>query len=387
MQMTWRFVCLLIWGATGVCPGSDMPIAPGEQIWTSLAIATNGDPILLPVAIGGGVFPFLLDSGSDVHAFDPSLGEHLGAATGTSVASTIDLVDVELERFTIPPLHVGGLFVASSKGDAGLVFDFRRLRQLLEQDVRGTLGAPFFCDKVVQLDFDQGVLRLATRLPTDTDCGTPLPLRLDASGRLWLDDVKIDGRVESFAIATGMNNAVVLHKWLFGKLIAGGQLAVEEGDIEGETIAGVRTARRGRLAKFTCGEYTHCGLLAEEGGINALGLRYLARYTVTVNAQEGQLFLKPGVNFNQPDKIDRTGLDVEKVHDVITVKSVGNGTPAAAAGVKEGDRIVTIDGAASAGMRIMEFNRRLRDSAGQELRLVLDRRGVRIEVTLKIETR
>jgi hypothetical protein len=216
------------------------------------------------------------------------------------------------------------------------------------------------------------------------DLGTPFPLRLDRTGVPWIDGVEVGGRQESFMISTGSNGTMELHKWLFEALVADGHLRIDEGEVRGESIAGPRTARAGWVSTFSCGEYHHQDLLVEEGSLNKLGLGYLSRYVVTVDATGGRIYLRPGKQFNRPDNVNRTGLRAGRISGVLKVTSVKDGTPADLAGLVCGDIILAVNGTSCQHMRLIELNQRLRDSAGQKLTLTVDRQGKQIEVALAV---
>ncbi len=385
MRVIQGTLLLLMCIATGYVMESDHNShSDRDGDWESFPIARGGGAILLPVEVAGEVYPFLLDSGSSHHSLDITLRKHLGIPLGSGIAYGSGASEMHVETFNTPPMRVGTFQMPPPTNGTSPVFDFARVRQALEQDVRGALGAPFFREKLVQIDFDQGILRIADCNNERGDLGKPLPLRLDKSGVPWLDNVRIGSRTESFEIATGKEFRVELHKWLFNALLADGQLRIEKVSSTSETYAGPRTLRRGRLATFFCGGYRHDDVLVHEGDENALGLGYMARYVLTLDVTGGRMYLRPGKRFNQRDNVDRSGLTMDKSDDVLTVVAVSAGTPADLAGVLLGDKISAIDGDSCQGMRLHEFKQRMRDSVGKQLTIKVDRHGRQIEVTMNL---
>jgi len=294
-----------------------------------------------------------------------------------------DASGVRLEIVEAPRIRVGTFQERSPTKTTSLVFDFAPIREGSEQDVRGILAATFFREKLIQFDFDRGVLRVGPREMNHAGLGSPLPLRVDDTGCPWVDNVQVGTRTDSFMIDTGANLTMTVHKWLFGLLLAEGNLR-DAGQATGETVAGSQKSRRAWLNACSWGQYHHRDLLVEERGINSLGLEYLARYVVTIDVTGGWIYLRPGKDFNEPDKVDCTGLEVSKVDGALKVTSVGRGTPADVAGLLVGDTVVAVNGSACQQMRLMVFNKQLRDSFGEKLTLKVDRQGTQIEATLDV---
>ena len=61
-----------------------------------------------------------------------------------------------------------------------------------------------FCrDRIVQLDFDQGVMNVYPRQDDEVDWGAALTLSERDNGSIWLDGVEIGPFRESFLVDTG----------------------------------------------------------------------------------------------------------------------------------------------------------------------------------------
>ena len=124
-----------------------------KDAWETFAVAKGGEPILLPVEIDGEKFQFLLDSGTTHYVFDVSLRKHLGRSVGSATARGGGQSGIRLEEFTTPPFCVGALQVSPPPGGTSPVADFAGIRKVLEWDVRGLLGVPFFQGRLVQFDW------------------------------------------------------------------------------------------------------------------------------------------------------------------------------------------------------------------------------------------
>jgi hypothetical protein len=77
-----------------------------------------------------------------------------------------------------------------------------------------------------------------------------------------------------------------------------------------------------------------------------LGAGILNRFRVLFDYEHDALWLEPGPEFGAPLPRDRAGLNLEREDDVLVVRFVAPGSPAAAAGWQEGDRVRALDGEA-----------------------------------------
>ncbi len=208
--------------------------------WEHFRIARGGDRILLPVELTGKIYPFLLDSGSSHHGFDITLRKHLGNVLEAGTASFGGSSRMRIEKFTTPSLRIGTLVVVAPPDRVSAVLDFARLREAMEQDIRGVIGASFFREKLVQIDFDQGRLSVASRTKKHGYLGKQIPIRIDGDGVSSIDGVQIGDHSESFKIATGAYIGVELHRWLFNALLNDGQMSLEDGQVSMRTLVGQR---------------------------------------------------------------------------------------------------------------------------------------------------
>lgn len=89
------------------------------------------------------------------------------------------------------------------------------------------------------------------------------------------------------------------------------------------------------------------GVLADPNLSGNIGSEIMRRFTVTLDVPAGMLYLRPNSMFSQPFVYNRAGLTVfpdatgQHVTDVIA------GSPAAEAGVKSGDTLISVNGLAA----------------------------------------
>lgn len=355
--------------------------------WEVVSRLTPGEPVTLPVRVAGEIRWFMLDSGSSLHIFDVSLRQHLGAPLGIAPGQASGTSGIQLEKFGTPPMRVGRIQLPPDPKDFSITFDFTMVRKALELDVRGVLGTPFFRGRLIELNFDQGVVRVAKRDDVDTIQGTPLNLRLDSFGVPWVDGLRVANRVESFEVDTGSNGQLVLHKWLFEALAGEDQLEIDSKGNRQETVAGRQISRLGWLSEFSCAGYSHRDLLVAEGISNSLGLGYLSRFVVTIDLSGNRIYLQAGSHVDRQDRIDRSGMEVANVGGELEVREVEDGGPAYAAGIHVGDKVLAIDGTTCKQMRRFTFLKYLQDVEGKVITVKVMRQDQSIEMKLSIPSR
>ncbi|HUY32939.1 MAG TPA: SUMF1/EgtB/PvdO family nonheme iron enzyme [Pirellulales bacterium] len=114
---------------------------------------------------------------------------------------------------------------------------------------------------------------------------------------------------------------------------------------------------------------------------NLLGLAYLSRYLVTFDFPNSVLYLRPGKVYSSPPLFyDLSGLELERQGAATIVAQANRNGPGDAAGLREGDSILAIDGRDTRGMSLFAVERGLRLEGrhdldtrrdGQERRVVL----------------
>jgi C-terminal processing protease CtpA/Prc len=75
-----------------------------------------------------------------------------------------------------------------------------------------------------------------------------------------------------------------------------------------------------------------------------VGAGVLKRFNITFDYPHQQLIFEPNANHDKPDVFDRSGMWLNQSADGFEVMDVIPGGPAATAGIKIGDRVLTIDG-------------------------------------------
>jgi C-terminal processing protease CtpA/Prc len=128
------------------------------------------------------------------------------------------------------------------------------------------------------------------------------------------------------------------------------------------------------------------GVFAQSNFQGALGNDVLKRFTVTLDYPDKLLVLEPNADLKTPFRTDASGLTLLATGDDLRtyeVNTVAEGTPAADAGLKQGDVIEQVDGAPASRMSLGELKQLLIQD-GRSLRLDVHRGTQHLDVTLKL---
>jgi predicted aspartyl protease len=351
---------------------------------TSTPIELHANKPRTPVRVSGaGPFDFLVDTGSIFDLVDTERAQELrivsegdfeagGAGDATMMTSTATNVRLGVGDLELPPQNVE---VAPINAAIGRI-EGRRLD--------GLLGYDFFSRLAVELDYAAGTLSIGRDVR-----GTAVPLRLVRRHPFVHAAFELGGRrfEHEFVVDTGFRSGLVLAAPFVRE-----ESLVELADrtIEATTGAGIggpTVERVGRVARLEIGPFVlesvlvnlsqaQAGTLADRGFGGIIGSEVLRRFTATFDYPGSSLLLEPNAHFDQPFEFDFSGLFLTGA-DWIEVFSVIDGSPAAEAGIRPGDRIV-------GNVPLDELRKSLRAEPGMEHTLEIERGGQRFAVSLRL---
>jgi hypothetical protein len=351
---------------------------------TTSPIELNANKPRTPVRVNGnGPFDFLVDTGSIFDLVDTERAADLGIASegafeaggaGEATMTTSTATDVRLGvgDVDLPPQDVE---VAPINAAIGRL-EGRRLD--------GLLGYDFFSRFAVELDYAAGTLSVVGE-----PRGTEVPLRLVRRHPFVRAAFELGGRrlEHEFVVDTGFRSGLVLAS----PFVREERLAELPGrTIEATTGAGIggpTVERVGRVARLELGPFVledvlvnlsqaKAGTMADQGFGGIIGSEVLRRFTATFDYPASRLLLEPNAQFDEPFEFDLSGLFLIG-GDTAEVFSVVDGSPAAEAGILQGDRVLT-------ELPLDELRKSLRAEPGAERTLELERAGRRFTASFRL---
>lgn len=161
---------------------TEIPIESREGLlWLKAEASPSGEPLSL-----------LLDTGAGVSVLTTTAAERLGLTLGRAV--TVHGVESTLAGHSLKPvsLTTGGVPLPL----IGFSVDLKQFSDSCAVPVDGLLGADFFRDRIVQIDFETQKLRVLATSPTRNNansvplqlrpCGMRVPIRVNGGPSQWV---------------------------------------------------------------------------------------------------------------------------------------------------------------------------------------------------------
>jgi hypothetical protein len=306
---------------------------------------------------GGPPEDFLFDTGASVTVIDSTFAATHGIAThgrmqaaGAGASGSASFADLGSLAVSGP----GGAGVELRDVKVAVMSVNPMFARFFWGEMAGVLGYDFISRFVVTIDYDAHTLVLDDpRSFTYAGHGTALPMKLN--GVVPSVELTLDGKDRGeFRLDVGSSSTVDVHG-PFGRAHGIERRLRQARTVTGAGFGGQFVSVLGRLRRMAIGPYEWKdpmvsvarateGAFASEDFAGNIGNRLLERFRVTFDYERRQLWLEPGRRYHDRDAFTRTGLLLGWWPDRIEAMSVLPDSPAARAGVREGDRVSAIDG-------------------------------------------
>jgi hypothetical protein len=326
---------------------------PQHNVLAEFDIAKGGDVVVLPVTIGERSYPFLLSIASYRTSVDSPLRPLLGKRIERDTDQA-DGIEAASDEFPPIPMRIGEF--AFTPAEPIICRSFDRHREYLGHEIYGIVGMDFLRGRIVEIDFDEGKIRILTKFPRPTPPGAAFSI-IWKSDRQSAMHVKIPGMgTELFALDTGFLCPVSLCAPTIDELLKNKQASdVQDGR---PLWPGAGTVPRvGCLKELTLAKWTFKDLWFVEGR-NSIGLPVLSQFRLVFDFKDiNSVLLTPGQTFGQPEGIDWGGMDILMKKDRVTVERVTPNLAAAAAGIRPGDVLTKVNGKPPRDWGLFEIRR------------------------------
>jgi len=261
-----------------------LPVSARAEVITEIPLEYSSGYLWLKVqpAGQGESLSFILDSGAASSVLNVEAARRLDVKLGGCVPvqgvhsrTTAQRVD----RFNA---LVGSITLPKSL----LALDFGAVSRTCDRPIDGLLGADFFRDRIVQIDFAAGKLRILDQAPT-SDCCAALPMK-QRNGTFCVPVGVAGNHSQWMRVDTGCDSTL---EWVVN--------GARNQRRSGTSIGLTNTRARSLITDVQLGSHTLRGVKAGihdqqmfPGEAGLLGNALLARYCVTIDAPGLRLLLE-----------------------------------------------------------------------------------------------
>lgn len=352
--------------------------------------------IVIPVSINNFLsMKFIVDTGAEATVLtEKAFGDLVGLNYVREIHIAAPGIRDSVEAYVATNVTLGLPENISGNQMSMLVLkeDYLGLKENLGDEIYGIIGYDIFRRFVVEIDYDD--LKLTLHNPRKYK-----PRKYFEAIDISLDDTKPyirsnltsdngNGNSVKLMVDTGASHALLLD------VHNTDDLSMPEETITarlGQGLGGEISGMVGRLNKYEIGRYGFDEVLVSipyEGSYSnaikrgsrhgTVGGELLSRFNPTFDYFNGKLYLSKSRNHSRGFEFDMSGisLGVKKEYlDTLVVKHLEEDSPAAVAGVKEGDRVLNINGRNLSNSRLSDLNALLRKKHGMRIKMKLYRDG------------
>jgi hypothetical protein len=372
----------------------DKPIADSVNIKFTTASHAVDIPfekylnyIFLNARINGVNRWFLLDSGFECSVLNSDRIEELGLKAGKSHQVKSRGGDVKVSSVNDINIELPGLMITNKTMEA---IPLSALEPTVGRRIDGVLGYDIFRELTIGIDYDLETLSIIR--PDNfkyAGSGEIVPVEISNNRAFITAEILRAGQdslTARFMIDTGNNYAVYFN----GSFIQGTRLVLpDQPRLQIGTVKNYITRLKGlKIGQTVLGNlivgYSEDTLQGDHAGI--IGSEVLRRFKVIFDNAGKRLILEKGQHFNDPSEYDMSG--IVPITDLIDFKSikisaVSENSPASDAGLKAGDKILSINQKPVSGIDIAKLNEMLKIE-GAEYSLTIMRDGKTFDVVIKL---
>ena len=307
----------------------------------------RGNRVIAPGKLNGHSTPMILDTGASATTVDKAFARSIGLPEGRKVEARGAGGVVEAEIVPNVTLEIGGMRFENM---TVAVMDLAPVARGIGRPMNIVLGREFFNSAVVSIDWASNRLRVSSHDAFKPAAGSTA-VALTRRGPFNTIPVGIAGGAPIQALLDlGNGGALSLPRTYWGKREDLAGLRFAESRLGG--VGGLHPARvalipdvelAGRKIAQVPATLSDSGNDEDPEKMANVGIGLLKQFHVDLDLGRDRIYLAPR-NDPPPFDRDRSGTRLDLVGDRLKIAFISPQGPARAAGLKEGDEIVAVDG-------------------------------------------
>ncbi len=355
----------------------------------SIPIKIAGGAVLVPVKISDRTFNFLLDTGSSRSVIDPVTAANLGLVSEGTQRIQKNFRDLVVDITQVNTLTIGKQAFNHAPLDE---LTLAPVSKALGSPVDGVLGSDILQQLTFKLSYSKKTMLIGPLLKLGT-LGKPIPLR--RSENQFFVSVTLIRVPTQLVLDTGTNSTNLSWKtweklaraWTPKQIVEG---IARAGNPTSQAILvclpslrignnvlpdqAVRAQQQSDAGAFSSEEF---------GGI--LGSDILQQFEITFDLKNNTIFLRPDTLFKRdPYRYVTIGIQIAKNgQGGFEIMSVWKDSPAARAGLQQGDVLKAVDGNPVDTFTAQQVSSMLHAKADTEIKLGVERGAVSSTIAVK----
>jgi len=360
---------------------------------TTIPFRLVNNHIYMEVRLNGRPFDFLFDTGG-LNVITPTVARELGLKAEGAVQATGSGDESKEAGFTkVARMQVGD---AVLDNQTFVVIGLEAFKEVEGKPITGIIGYEVFKRFIVRLDYEDSKVALIE--PANfTYRGPGVRVPMDLNERTPEVMGEIDGIPGKFALDTGSRSTLDLMSPFVAKHNLIQRYGAKYQGVTGWGVGGPARSWVVRGKKFSLGgvsvdapivelSQAKAGSFVDAYQAGNVGAGVLKKFNIVWNYAGHEIFFEKNKHHAEPDVFDRAGFWVNLGDGAFDVVDVITQSPAEAAGLKRGDRIVAVNGKrAVTDISLPDLRLLKKAPAGTNLILEVLRGGQRLTINILLK--